>query len=518
MIERRHAEAAVVIGLVVGGIATAVFLHRARGVDAWRATADEQPTLWVEVPEDYEPGPATKIEAPDQSGGEWCRDGLARFIHEASWESRRFPQGTDEHWRTFDALAAVPGLTDEISWGRADCEGSVGEAAAWSVGGGSVGGSLSCEDKDYPPQLGEACRSFGGCRVRTSLQYLTFDAGDVPYGVRLTFDYKAKLPPGAIFRVGVGDFGARTEAGFPILRFYEDFEADTSGEWRLATTREFPEAAGINELVITFIYEHDPAVEGGYGIFIDNVHADAKFRENPPPCPSPPTPIPTPTHTPTQAPTTPPPVIFTPRPDTPTPVPTRQTRIELPVAYRLFALPESASPLPTAPTVTPRPPTEVPPPSDTPVPTPSDTPRPSDTPTPTVTPTFTPLPQPDVQIDKVFYVSPGTVNVQRVILKNFGTGPEDISFWSIFGRSKAKSCSVPEGIVLDTDEEFHILAGRDAEDAAKEMPGTSVACDGDRYIFTQHEDEVQLFDRLRNVVDRYCWTIGGPYLCSVGGP
>ena len=468
----------------------------------------EAETLWVEVPADFDPGEPMKIDRPLQ--GDHCRDGIARFIDSASWESRRFPEGTDRLWRTFDSHAAVPGLTDEIMWGRADCEASVGEASAWAVGGGTVGGTLNCEDKQDPTDLGPDCRTFGDCRVQTSLQFLTFDALDVPNGIRVTFDYKAKLPEGALFRVGIGDFGKRTEAGFPLIKFYDDFERDTGDEWVGGHVLEFDEAAGIEELVITFIYQHDPASTDGYGVFIDNVHGDAKFRPNPPLCPSPPTPIPTPTNTPTITPTR---ISFTPRPKTPTPGPTRETTIIMPLAFKNYAPPPNPTAIPTIPTPTQRPPTAIPTDTSTPVPTPSDTPRPSDTATPTRTATHTPFPEPDVRIDKVFYVSPGAVNVQRVILRNFGTGEETLTRWSIFARSKSTTCSIPDGVTLGEDEEYYVLAGRDADEAAAMTPGQAVVCDGDRYIFDQNEDEAQLINHLRRVVDRYCWTIGGAYVC-----
>ncbi len=476
-----------------------------------QAESVEAETLWVEVPEDFEPGEPMKIDRPAQS--EHCRDGVARFIDGAGWENRRFPEGTDRLWRAFDSQAAVPGLTDEIMWGRAECEASVGEASAWAVGGGTVGGTLSCEDKQYPTDLGPGCRTFGDCRVQTSLQFLTFDASEVPNGIRLTFDYKAKMPPGALFRVGVGDFGRRTEAGFPLVKWYDDFETDTGDEWVGGHVLEFDEAAGIEELVITFIYEHNPAVSGGYGVFLDNVHADAKFRPNPPLCPSPPTPFPTPSDTPTITPTR---IVFTPRPDTPTPAPTRETKINMPVAFKNFAPPPDPTSVPTAPTPTPAPPTATPTDTPTPVPTPSNTARPSDTATPTRTATHTPFPEPDVQIDKVFYVSPGAINVQRVILRNFGTGEEELTRWSVFARARAKTCEIPDGVTLGPDEEYYVLAGSDADEEAAKTPGQAVVCDGTRYVFGQNEDEAQLINHLRRVIDRYCWTVGGPYVCREG--
>lgn len=479
-----------------------------QGGDAGSAEAE---TLWVKLPADYVPVAPMKIDRPEQ--GDHCRDGIARFINGAGWENRRFPDGTDRLWRTFDALAAIPGLTDEIMWGRAECEASVGEASAWAVGGGTAGGTLSCEDKQYPTDLGPDCRTFGDCRIQTSLQFLTFDATDVPNGIRITFDYKAKMAEGALFRVGVGDFGKRTEAGFPLVKWYDDFERDTGDEWIGGHVLEFDEAAGIAELVITFIYQHNPATPGGYGVFIDNVHADAKFRPNPPLCPSPPTPLPTPSDTPT---ITPEPIVFTPEPDTPTPGPTRETTINMPLAYKNFAPPPNATPIPTAPTSTPAPPTPIPTDTLTPMPTPSETPRPSDTATPTRTATHTPFPEPDVRIDKVFYVSPGSVNVQRVILRNFGTGPEELTRWSVFARSKAKTCAIPDGVILEADEVYYVLSGRDADAEAATLPGQAVVCDGARYVFDQNEDEAQLINHLRRVIDRYCWTIGGPYVCREG--
>ena len=285
-------------------------------------------TIWLDIPADFEPGEITVIERPDGID-DHCRDGIAEIFEGAGWESERFPKGTGKLWDAFDSHASLPGLNDEIVWGRADCEASAGKASAWSVGGGSVGGKLSCEEKDYPTDLGEGCRTAGDCRIQTSLQFSPFDASVVPFGIRVVFDYKAKLAPGALFTVGIGDLAHLTDDGLPLIETAKGLERDTADEWIGAHVVEFEKATGIEQLVIAFVYEHDPAEPGGYGVFIDNVHAYALFRGDAPVCPSPtfaPTapPSPTPIPTATPEPGVTPSATIGPTEDPPTPEPTEE--------------------------------------------------------------------------------------------------------------------------------------------------------------------------------------------------
>ncbi|MEO8083513.1 MAG: hypothetical protein ABI780_06810, partial [Ardenticatenales bacterium] len=236
-----------------------------------------------------------------QNPGDCPVPGVARF-ESSNWECPNFPQCSSSKWISFDAYASVPGFTDEIRWGRSEGESTVGltaddagKYAAWSVGGGTVGRSLSAANKEYPGKDGEICRSQGPCRIYTSLQFNSFEAGNVPNGIRIVFDYKAKLPTGARFFVAIADFSKRDlgTGEVAIIKSYEaEFQRDTADEWVRGMTLPFPEAAGVAECLITFTYINDPATADGYGVFIDNVHLDALFSSAAPPCPSPATPPP----------------------------------------------------------------------------------------------------------------------------------------------------------------------------------------------------------------------------------
>jgi len=450
---------------------------------------------------------------PDQ-GSECPVSGISRFLGGQGWECSRFPTCTNSKWRVSDLLASVQGLTDEWMWGRSTCEASNGGASAWSVGGGSKGSQLACGQ--YPASLGAGCRAQGNCRIRTALNF-TQDASNVPFGIRLTFDYKADIPTGGRLLVAIGDLDTVDEDGnIDALRFYATdsggLQPDTAGDWVRGQVLEFPEAAGVKNLLITFTYEHpeDRMSGDGYGVFMDNLHADAKFEENPALCPSPPVPTSTPTDTvePTHT-----PFIVVPPTITPTPEPTRLSLGFVPNVLNGYAAPANPTPIPTVPTPTVTPTATEPP---TATPTQTVTPRPSRTPTPTLTPTPTPVPMPDVIIEKVIYIRPSADRqVQIAILINVGTGPQDMTGWSLLGLQKVPPiiCEIPDGVVLEPDEQYFIYSGRDAEQEAAKDPDNSLAC-RDVYMFNQQSDEAKLLNSFRNTVSRYCWATGvGPYAC-----
>ena len=516
---RRMLELAAVAGLGLALAALVLWLPgRLASESAATSGAVSAATMDVAPGELGEP---MTVELPETINQGECPgvSGVVRFMDGHGWENTRFPRGTARQWRVADNEASIPGVNDEIMWGRVTCEASVGEASAWAVGGGSIGSTLSCEDKDYPTELA-TCRASQPCRVRTGLNY-TFDASDVPHGIRITFDYKSKLGPTARFFVGVGNLDEPNEDGSIPLTGYstenETLEADTGGEWKRGEILMFREAANIENLLIAFVYQDGsldtPAEGGGYGVFIDNIHGDALFVENPQPCPSPPTPIPTPTDTPVPTETS---VVIVPT-KTPTPAPTVDADIFMPVSMREYELPGVPTSIPTVP-----PPTVTPtvPPTLTPTmapPTATYTPRPTRTPRPTPTSTRTPIPVPDVIIDNVYYVSPGAENVQTVILVNVGTGPQDMTGWRVFGRQKQppRFCDLEDGLVIEPGEEYFVYSGRDAEEKAAENPETSFACD-DSYMFNQQNDEATLQDNFRNIISRFCWASGiGPYECPV---
>jgi len=471
----------------------------------------------IELPDGFDAAALPRLfpplARPDQ-GSECPVSGVSRFLAYQGWECSRFPGCTNSRWRVSDLFATVQGLTDEWMWGRSTCEASAGTASAWSVGGGAKGSQLACGA--YPSSLGAGCRNQGNCRIRTALNF-TQDASNVPFGIRLTFDYKADIPTGGRLLVAIGDLDTVDENGnLTALKFYATdsggLQADTSGDWVRGQVLEFPEAAGVKNLLITFTYEHpeDQMSGDGYGVFMDNLHADAKFEENPALCPSPPVPTSTPTDTvePTDT-----PFVIEPPTVTPTPEPTRLTRNYMPAAQKNYMPPPNATPLPTAPTAT-----VTPTPTDPPTATPTitATPRPTRTPTPTLTPTPTPEPVPDVIIERVIYIRPSADRrVQIGILANVGTGPQDMTGWTLLGlkRTPPITCDIPDGVVIQPDEQYFIYTGQDAAQEAAKDPAHSFAC-RDVYMFSQQSDEAKLLDRFRNPVSRYCWATGiGPFAC-----
>lgn len=453
------------------------------------------------------------IARPDQ-GNDCPVSGISRFLNGQGWECARFPVCTNSSWRVSDLFASVQGLTDEWMWGRSTCEASAGEASAWSVGGGSKGSQLACGA--YPTSLGAGCRNQGNCRIRTALNF-TQDASNVPFGIRLTVDYKADIPTGARLLVAIGDLDTVDANGnLTALRSYASdtggLQADTGGDWLRGQVLEFPEAAGVKNLLITFTYEHpeDKMSGDGYGVYMDNLHADAKFEENPALCPSPPVPTATPTDTvePTDT-----PFIIVPPTHTPTPAPTKLTLNFMPSALKAYQAPADATAQPTVPS-----PTVTPPPTETPSSTPTltATSRPSRTPTSTLTPTPSPVPVPDVIIEKVIYVRPSADRqVQITVLTNIGTGPQDMTGWSLLGLKKSPPviCEIPDGVIIQPDEQYFVYAGADAGQEAAKDPAHSFAC-RDAYMYSQQADEAKLLNAFRNPVSRYCWASGiGPFAC-----
>jgi len=447
--------------------------------------------------------------------------GITRLLPgELDFELQTFPSANTK-WRLFDAFASLPGQNDVLTWGRADCEASVGGASAWSVGGGRRGSTLSCEQKEYPTDLGRG--------IRAGLRYVTFDFSTVPNGMRVTFDYKAKMPDQALF-VGVADFDKRDDQGRIGYIGYRDFIADTGGEWVRGRIVELDQATGIKNASLLFEYDDPPTAgaglpsQGVYGVFIDNVHVDAKFSARPCPVPSPSATLPPPTvtSTPTRTPSA------TPiRPTRTTPSATIDTRLHdvfMPLAMKSFSVYTENTPMPTAPTPTRTPirPTSTPVPTDTPEP--SATPYPTDTPLPTDVPTRTPEPYADVRI---VYVQPLTIDTIRldleiVRLRNQGTLAQLMDGWRVYevssGRtgSSPHTCMIPNGVTIEPGAYYEVRSGRDAtngirvDDILGPIPG--FVCDKG-FIWDNHIDEAQLWNKDNERVDTWCYDEFGQYPC-----
>lgn len=465
-----------------------------------------------------------RVNAPAQAV-ECGVPGVVRFVS-ANWECSNFPRCSDAHWVSFDQFASIRSVTDEITWGRAAGESTVGTKpddagtyGIWAVGGGSVGKGLVASAKEYPGVNGKPCRTTGACRINTSFQFNSFDATNVVGGLRVMMDYKTKLPTGARFFVAIADFSKRDGDGnLTALKSYEaEIQRDTGGDWVRGATFLFPEAAGVAEVLITITYINDPATADGYGVFLDNIHLDALFTANAPPCPSPATPAPPATDTPERATATPTRRIVIPtKTRTPTVEPNRKIA-RLPYVLRdVVNRPAQATVVPTAPTPT-NTVTLTPEPTETPEPT--WTPAPSDTPQPTPTSTPTPEPVPDVIIDRVTYQKlPGGMAVQIVDLFNQGDGAQQMYRWNVTGTTKipVKDCRfTTQGVTIEAGEHYYVLAGTEADKQALVEPylGRSMICE-DGYIFHQTADIVLLLNEGFDEVDRFCWYQNGPYECS----
>jgi hypothetical protein len=433
------------------------------------------------------------VAAPQQAN-------IARLLSENFEQSPFPPRGSK--WTISDACATLPGQNDVISWGRQTAEASVGGAGLWSVGGGSLGRTLSAEQKQYPTSRGVG----GNCTgIRTNLIVSPLDYSGVPNGMRLTFDYKAKMPAGALF-VGIGDLDKPNAQGGFDLRGVTAFNADTGGEWVRGEHVELPDAARVAKVILAFIYTDPPGSQGNgpissgvYGVFIDNIHVDAKYSANPLYIPSPSAtsgPTDTPTRTPTRTRTRPPtisPDTATPTPRTPTP---GKPMFFMPLAFNgqaTFVSPPTAPTPSRTPTRT-RTPTATTAPSPTTEPTETD--LPTDTPPPSPTASRTPLPVPDVKIVEVLYrydFSPRK-ELEWVRLGNLGTGPQSLDGWRVYEQLRANQCNIPRGVVLDPGEEYEVRSGGDAE------PGVVNGVDGfvcsDRLIWDNTSDQAQLWNDI----------------------
>jgi hypothetical protein len=429
---------------------------------------------------------------------------VTRLVSENFEQSPFPPRGSK--WTIADSCTTLPGQNDVLSWGRQTAEFTVGGAGLWSVGGGSQGVALSAANKDYP-----TAREGGGpCPgIRTTLVYSPLDFSGVSDGMRVTFDYLSNMPTEALF-IGAGDLDKPNPDGGYSLNGFRNFDADSGGEWRRGVHVELGEwTSRVKRVIFGIIYADPPPTgagpisTGNYGVFIDNVHLDAKFRANAPYIPSP-SPTDLPTFTPTR---TPRPVTSTPtRPvvNTDTPTPTRATPTPgnaynyMPLSMKHFDRPDVRPP-PTAltatntPTITATPTRPTSTPTFTRSPEPTETLLPTETDVPIPTPT-TPVPEPDVRIVEILYVyfrSPRK-ELEWVTLKNLGTGPQNMTGWRLFEQARGNTCTIPAGTVIQPDAEYQIRSGGDAE--AGVVDGIDgFVCKGS-LMWDNSRDQAQLFN------------------------
>jgi hypothetical protein len=478
----------------------------AMGPAATGATNGAAPEVWMVAT--AQPGvqeEPIEIPAPQQGIG------IVRVVSE-SFEDPAFPSITTSKWSLSDRCSIFPGRSDVIGWGRRTCDASAGSASLWSVGGGTFGKTLAC-GADYPASVSDPRRTCAN--VDTLLRYTTLDMSTQAC-LRVTFDYKADMPPGAL-RLAVGE--RDDEGNITFTTPVTDFADNTNGEWQRGVIRNFPEAGHKPRVVLGFFYFDASGTEGYQGATIDNVLIDAMSVDcNAPPFPSPtvPTLVPTATETPTKTPfvipTTP---AF--RTATPTRTPTRAPRISMPLLMRQFDIAKATIPYKTAP-----PPTITPTPSNTPLPTatptdtppPTDTERPTRTPKPSSTPSVTPRPSPtnvpeaDVQIvDLQPEPLEAGIQVEVVRLTNVGNAAQLMDNWRLFNLSHSNNCRFPAGLSIDPGASYEIRSGPDAV-----TDETGVACT-DKYIWDNHKDEAQLYSQYNLMVSCYAYDANGPYNC-----
>jgi len=481
------------------------------GLSWWAVTPDGAPLGAYGQPEAiavHVPAVDSEVDEPIAVSIPLQGIGIVR-VHTESFEDPAFPSITTSKWSVADRCSIFPGRSDVVGWGRRTCDASHGSASLWAVGGGSFGRDLAC-NATYPGQISDPRRTC--TEVNTLLRYTTFDLTNAAC-LRVTFDYKAKMPAGAL-RVAIGD---RDDQGNITFRQqYTDFMTDTGAEWQRGVIRNFPDAAFKTRVVLGFFYIDESGTGGYSGATIDNLLVDA-LRDNcdalPFPSPTVPTEPPPPTEAPTNTPFVFPPTV-TKGPPTATPTPPRPPRVAMPLLMRRFDIARATIPYFTAPppTVTPTPsdtPTEPPPPTETEAPT--RTPRPTSTPSVTPRPSATPVPMPNVQIVDImpFPIDPGT-SLEVVTLMNVGTAAQVMDGWRLFNLSRSEVCRFPAGLSIPANGKYEVRAGSDAR-----TNETGVACSS-RYIWDNHKDEAQLYNEFNLMVSCYAYDENGPYNCMPG--
>jgi len=253
-------------------------------------------------------------------------------IEEQTFEGAAFPP---EGWEVFDRSSGTQGPNIGHGWSRQACErprDNGGDAAAWSVGGGSRGASLICRTTYREP-------------VESELSFAGIDASNYHGGIEVRFNLWMDTPPAA---------QPQDEAFFACVRpaprqapSCRYFTPPQTRAWlELRSPLVFDNAAGRPDAELFFRYA-DGAPNGTHiGVFIDNVLVSglpgAAPTDPPTPTPdggtTPPPTVPGPTQTP--------PPTWTPRP-TATPVPPGRV-VHLPLVIREAKMDDPLA-FPTAP-------------------------------------------------------------------------------------------------------------------------------------------------------------------------
>lgn len=208
------------------------------------------------------------------------------IIERQDFEGAAFPPAG---WSVVDVAANTDGVPPRFVFSRQTCmvePGMGGIAAAWSVGGGSLGDDLPC-GSPYP----------GGTPIDSRLVY-RMDTTSLPGGIRANMRFRVDQPDLISFRL-CASTGDPNEP-------YDCVHADALQQsWsEFAEPIAFPRAAGQTDAELVIAYA-DPSPSGSHvGLVVDNVVIEGLLTPTVTPtatvAPSR-SPSPTPTQTPTAA-------------------------------------------------------------------------------------------------------------------------------------------------------------------------------------------------------------------------
>lgn len=198
-------------------------------------------------------------------------------IERQDFEGTAFPP---PGWIRFDDEAHQNNQPDQFVWSRETCDvwsGQGGQAAAWAVGDGALGGNLAC-GAPYPDTA----------TIDSWLVYGPIDARLYPGGLNVTLDYKLDEPRSMSFIV------CATIASAPGFACYASPQIQV--DWSHFGPMRFPDAAGISDAEIWIIYRDRDPLGTNNGVFIDNVVIEG-ISSAPSPTPTGGGVVPTPTKT-----------------------------------------------------------------------------------------------------------------------------------------------------------------------------------------------------------------------------
>lgn len=145
------------------------------------------------------------------------------------------------------------------------------------------------------------------------------------------------------------------------------------------------------------------------------------------------------------------------------------------------------------------------PPAPTHTPTPTTTPTATSTVTPTPTPTSTPTPtqppQADLYIHSLIYDS----SDERLVIKNRGTGAQDMTGWKVHSVVGDQWFYFPSGHTLNAEASVYVHSGPDGYS----NPPTHLLWNH-TYIWNNDGDKAILYNSANQRIDSYCYKAGCP--------